>query len=115
MQALPKTIDVYRAFMAFDDDGHTIKGISYHTPAVSMTIHELMSRVASGKSYEFLYLVNPSNIDTLVDIEGQEGPKDCLSEAFKVNPLQNSVLMYKNSKGQVKFSKKFLEKVCTSV
>lgn len=97
-------IPVFRAYMPIESDGVTRKGISYQHPCLYMNLHQLVSMVMSGKSYEFMYLVNPSNIETLIEIEGQEGPTECPSDKFISDPMNNGVLMYKNSKGYLKFS-----------
>ncbi len=75
--------------------------ISYHKPAVFMTLKQLIDTVYTSKSYEQMYFVYPESIKDLIDPTLWEMYKIVTKKMFDNNPVQFGILVYKNELGNI--------------
>ena len=86
-------IKMYKAFKTKQNK------ISYHKPAVFMTLKQLIDTVYTSKSYEQMYFVYPESIKDLIDPALWERFKIVTREMFDRNPDQFGILIYKDKLG----------------
>ena len=88
-------IKMYKAFKTKQNK------ISYHKPAVFMTLKQLIDTVYTSKSYEQMYFVYPESIKDLIDPALWERFKIVTKEMFDSNPNQFGILIYKDKLGNI--------------
>ena len=88
-------IKMYKAFKTKQNK------ISYHKPAVFITLKQLIDTVYTSKSYEQMYFVYPESIKDLIDPILWEKYSIVTKKMFDNKPVQFGILVYKNELGNI--------------
>ena len=88
-------IKMYKAFKTNSNK------LSYHKPAVFMTLNQMIDTIYTNKSYEYMYLVYPESIKDLIDPILWERFKIVTKEMFESNPTKFGILIYKDKLGNI--------------